>query len=522
MYETTTSLDLHRLSRQSLQKRYESDEEDVSESDAGGQDFVPSPVGSHRAGTFDSDLSADDSSHLDPESDHEEQLLAPFATSKRPRPVSVDTVKQTSDASFVEDAYVFHPEEPVVLELPSPDSPPMAPNLFLQPAIYVSPNTPPATHTQSRSPSPSSIFSVEEADIQVAKQVTLMEPQTRPTLVFINSLGSRSKGSKSRPSAPRSRESSYSRDQRARGRRDGEDAAHHEPGPQFKSRRISQDDTGSEPQPASTTASPKTQDDNTQTVPSATISRVSEVPLMPCFPQPPSTGAPPGNRSRLRPSGTDKPLPPPAAGWARRAEAGRRPPTTRSNSSTSVPPYSPRPVSPFLGDETRLGYMPDQHSDASSLLSRTRSPVPSATSPPPSLAFSKRGPATASGNGSSSGAPSISSSSTSSGYSVSNMLAHRSPLMMRRMTRKHSAASSIHSMSSLRSECDANGSVASAPVSAVHHQPAVQPLMLDPHHATLNNSSSSSQRRHARHNSTTPTGRGFMGLRLGKKSPARI
>jgi hypothetical protein len=41
------------------------------------------------------------------------------------------------------------------------------------------------------------------ADIQVAKEVTFMEPRTRPTVVLIDALGSRRKTSKSRPSHSR-------------------------------------------------------------------------------------------------------------------------------------------------------------------------------------------------------------------------------------------------------------------------------------------------------------------------------
>ena len=154
MYEPTPSLGLHRLSRQSLQKRYESDEEDVSESDAGGHDFVPSLVGSQRAGTFDSDLSADEASQMDPDSDHEEHLLAPgsLSAAKQQRPVSMDTLKRNSDATFGDNTYVFDPEDDLVLELPSPDSTPaLASSLFLKPSIYVPPTSTPDIKSCSRS-----------------------------------------------------------------------------------------------------------------------------------------------------------------------------------------------------------------------------------------------------------------------------------------------------------------------------------------------------------------------------------
>ena len=188
MFEPTTSLSLHRLSRHSLQDRYESDEEAVSESDTGAQDLLSSPIGS-RSEIYDSDLSADENSHADPDSDREENTLVP-PTVKRARPVSSATIKRNSEATFDEDTYVFDPEEQMVLELPPSDSPPqLSSSTFLQPSVYVWPKQPPTT-SRSRSTSPSSIFSVEEADIQVAKEVTIMEPGTRPTVVLINALES--------------------------------------------------------------------------------------------------------------------------------------------------------------------------------------------------------------------------------------------------------------------------------------------------------------------------------------------
>ncbi|KAJ5991654.1 hypothetical protein N7499_003814 [Penicillium canescens] len=213
----STSLDLHRLSRHSLQDRYESDEEAVSECDTGAQDLlsspIGSPVGSQRAAIFDSGLSADDASHMDPDSNREEHLLAP-PTVKRPRPVSTNTIKWTSNAAFDNNAYVFDPKKQLVLELKSPDSPPqLVSSIFSQPSVYVSPKPKPTTRSQSTSPP--LIFSVEEADIQVAKKVTFMEPQTRPTVVLLNALGKRP-SSRSRSNHSRFREGGHGRPPLAR------------------------------------------------------------------------------------------------------------------------------------------------------------------------------------------------------------------------------------------------------------------------------------------------------------------
>ncbi|KAJ5191916.1 uncharacterized protein N7498_010901 [Penicillium cinerascens] len=477
MYETTTSLGLHRLSRQNLQKRYESDEEDVSESEAGAQDFVPSLVGSQRAGTFDSDLSADENSHADPDSDREEHLLAPYPPAKRPRPVSMDTIKRNSDANFADDAYVFDPEEDMVLELPSPDTPPMASTLYLQPTIYVRPNSPQANpNPRSRSPSPSSIFSMETAEIQTAKKVSMMEPPTRPTLVFINSLGARLKGARSRPNHSRTR--GNPRDRGSRMFPEKTESSLHVP-------RLVETPSAS-PRPSQTleeheepdSPTPAMPEEDTPPIQSATINRVSEIPVVPYIPPSPHTRDQSMYRARPRTAGCEKPFPTPASNprTRRPTEPGRRPASIRSSSNSSVPSYSSRPASPFP-DDIRLGYIADR-SETASLYSHTCGPT---FSPQPLSHPSKR--------------------------SMSNMLAQRSP-MMRRMARKHSASSSVASMASLRSEMDA-----SAPIPAAASQPNLNAINYDSHVVRK-----PSQRRHARHNSSAFGGRGFMGLKLGKRT----
>ncbi|KAJ5381915.1 uncharacterized protein N7496_004343 [Penicillium cataractarum] len=503
MYEPTTALSLHRLSRQSLQKRYESDEEDVSESDAGGHDFIPPLTGSQRAGTFDSDISADENSHDDPDSDREEQLLAPYRGAKRQRPVSMDTVKRNSDVSFVEDAYVFDPEEDLVLELPSPDSPaPLASSLFLQPTIYVSPNTPPTTtNVRSRSSSPSSIFSVENAEIQIAKKITMMEPPARPTLVFINSLGSRSKNSRSRLNRSRTRGNPRDRESRIFDGRfeNGLEV------PRLTEIKTSSNDTensesSSDESTCTTPAMPITDDDTPRPLQSATINRVSEIPVVPFLPPSPRIRPQSMYRPRPRTSGAEKSFPAmPNARPRRPTEPGRRPASIRSNSNSSVPSFASRPASPFPSD---LGYIPDHYSEAGSLLSRTCSPVSYASSPPPTHQPPTQSQPPKRGH-------------TSSKHSVSNILSQRSP-MMRRMTRKHSETSSIHSMSSLRSEMDAANSLTSAPPMPASGSQSQMPLTAMNYDSHLVRKTS--QRRHARHNSAAPGGRKFMGLKLGKKS----
>lgn len=502
MFEPATALSLHRLSRQSLQKRYESDEEDVSESDAGGHDFAPSLTGSQRAGTYDSDISADENSQVDPDSDREEQLLAPYRGSKRQRPVSMDTVKRSSDVSFVEDAYVFDPEEEMVLELPSPDSPaPLASSLFLQPTIYVSPNPPTTTNLRSRSSSPSSTFSVENAEIQIAKKITLMEPRTRPALVFINSLSSRSKNARSRPSRSRTRGNPRDRESRIFDGRfeSGLDV------PRLAETKTSvSTGTGSgslwdNDSTRTSPAMPTADDDTPRPLQSATINRVSEIPILPYLPPSPRIRPQSMYRPRPRTSGAEKAAPSQPNSRPRRpTEPGHRPPSMRSNSSSnsSVPSYASLPTSPYPSDRY---YIPDHYSEAGSLRSLTCSPVSYASLSPTPSQPQKRG-------------------HISAKHSISNLLGQQSP-MMRHMTRKHSTTSSITSTSSLRTEMENVSSVSLASSAAsVMASGGQGPLVGGNHDSHVVRRPS--QRRHARHNSAAPAAaaRKFMGLKLGKKS----
>ncbi|KAJ5602808.1 hypothetical protein N7537_005764 [Penicillium hordei] len=478
MFEPTTSLSLHRLSRHSLQDRYESDEEVVSESDTGPQDLLSSPVGS-RAEIFDSDLSADENSHADPDSDREENVLPP-PTVKRARPVSSATIKRNSEATFDADTYVFDPEEQMVLELPPSDSPPqLASSTFLQPSVYVWPKQPQST-SRSRSSSPSSVFSVEEADIQVAKEVTITEPGTRPTVVLINALGSLPKTSKSRPSHSRSRESSRSRSRSVLVRADSRRLTMQRLSDPAKSQRASEKRStmkqAPKTAPTSTSAPAPALEEDTQFAPSATINRVSQISPVLYFPAPPRTVPTQGYRARPQTSGFDKAMPPPLS------LRTRRPPSLRSISSNSVSTYTSRPSTPFSAEDA------NPHNNDAPPSQLTRPCSPASISSPSSYISSKRVPST---------------------YSVSNILTSRSPLMMRRMTRKHSA-SSVNSLSSLRSEVGVNGP-SSSQISV-----ATQPTPLPS--ADCHVVRKSSRRRHTRHASVLPSGRGFMGLKLGKRS----
>lgn len=459
----------------------------MSESENGGHDFVPSVAGSQRAvSAFDSDLSADENSHADFDSDREEQLLIPYPASKTPRPVSMDTVKRSSAATFADDPYVFVPEDDMVLELPLPDSPPMASNLLLQPTIYVAPDSRQVNqNSRSRSSSPSSIFSVENAEIHVAKKVTMVEPPTRPTLVFINSLNSRSKSTRPRSSHSRPRGNPRDRCSRMFLERTESTLAvprlvERQPSPKECKR--------------STTSTPvmPSLDEEEPSTHSATISQVSEIPTIPYIPPSPRPRPQSVYGPRPRTAGSERPFPNLVnpSRPRRPTETSQRPPSIRSASFTNI--HSSKSASSLLPtvEDIKPGYLADHNSDAASQISRACSPISTISSPPPISRSNKRDTA------------------LMHNITIPSILSHRTPIM-RRMTRKHSTASSI-SAPSLQAE------MTESPASTGISQQGLNTVNGDSHLVRK-----SSQRRHGRQNSSAIGGRGFMGLKLGKRAFAK-
>ncbi|KAL4959809.1 uncharacterized protein BDV14DRAFT_212136 [Aspergillus stella-maris] len=175
MYEPV-ALDLS-YANQPLPRHYESDEEDISESE----------YTSHsRSATLDSITTTTS----DVDRPALPRLLSPF-TEKSSRPVSMDTVKRSSSATFVtEPCTIFdNDDDSMILELPSPDSTtPLQSPIFLQPAVYVpsEPLTSPRTSFHSlSSSSAASIYSDDDSDVCVAEQVTYVE-HAKPNLILIS------------------------------------------------------------------------------------------------------------------------------------------------------------------------------------------------------------------------------------------------------------------------------------------------------------------------------------------------
>ncbi|KAF4213644.1 hypothetical protein CNMCM8980_009723 [Aspergillus fumigatiaffinis] len=195
MYQSADSLSLDYTNQQLLPRRYESDEEEISESEHGGHDNAFSPV-DDTTGTF-SDMSTEELSRgVEPEPENRQvaRLLAPYPSrGRKSRPVSIDTVKRSSNATFATDSIVYDDDDDdddddVIIELPPPDQmSPLQSPIFLQPTVYVPPGSPGSSAARSmRSPSPTSVFSVEETDVLVAEQVTYVEPISKPHLIQIS------------------------------------------------------------------------------------------------------------------------------------------------------------------------------------------------------------------------------------------------------------------------------------------------------------------------------------------------
>ncbi|KAF7125168.1 hypothetical protein CNMCM5793_001277 [Aspergillus hiratsukae] len=185
MYQSADSLSLDYPNEQLLPRRYESDEEEISESEHGGHDNAFSPV-DDTTGTF-SDMSMEELSQ--PENRQVARLLAPYPSrGRKSRPVSMDTVKRNSNATFAADSIVFEDDDDVIIELPSPDQmSPLRSPIFLQPSVYVPPGSPGSSAARSmRSPSPTSVYSEDETDVLVAEQVTYVEPVSKPHLIQIS------------------------------------------------------------------------------------------------------------------------------------------------------------------------------------------------------------------------------------------------------------------------------------------------------------------------------------------------
>lgn len=432
MFQAVESFDLDCISKQQPLQRYESEEEDISESEAGGQDHSFSPVDFHRS---DSDLSADDMSNVD-EPDNFPQLVSLCQpVDKDSRPVSMATIKRASDATFVAGSYIYDAEDDMIIELPSPDTPSQLPSsAFLQPTVYNPLESKRSSARLSfRSPSPASCLSDDESDVLVAEQVKYVEPVTRPNLIVISPTSTQTPSSSTdeTPSAgsgklcPSSTSSSIQREQTDMVSSLRQPAEPLTTNRTASNKRNALYDHSGDVQPAQ-------KPNNSEPIfPGQSLERTNTSATVNCLPVP--TLPHPASRSqsistpRPRTSISDR-----VASHVRLpSKSLGRPPSLRSVSSFSAP-FWQRPFSPRFEDahSRSLSYSHSVYnSDVTS--SRATRPYSGTPSHAPYSAFSR--------------------GRSESTYNLSSA-ACDTPLPIRHQTVKHSAAPSIWSINSFRSD----------------------------------------------------------------------
>ena len=488
MFQAAGSFDLHCLNKQDLIQRYESEEEDTSESEV-GQDNSFSPIEFQRV---DSDLSADDETDSHPErTDFSHLLPRPYqSTNNDPRPLSMDTIKRRSDATFVAGSCIYNHEDDMVIQLPSPEnSPPLHSSTFLQPTVYAPPESRRSSKRQSiRSPSPSSYLSDDDTDVFVAEQVTYVEPETKPNLILISPTTTES--STDEAPTPVNTETSHEVSRNRSVKREQSD--HVSPlrrsielfSSRGMSRRSPFSDLGGDENTRSA-GRPIQRGKSLENIgASATISCLSEVPTVP-YPM----------SSRSQSISVPRPqtsIPEKTQGTHSRSgsKSLRRPPSLRSVSSFNLPFFQPRPSTPRFEDHHARSmscsnpmYGPDP------VTSRMGRPYTGTSSPAPYCS-----------------PPALMRDRSDSVYSSSNMSCYNnsSPLP-RKQTTKHSAASSIYSTNSFRSNTPSDNS---------HDDELADTSFKQKVHRrkTLKRT-----KQNQPENTEKPTEKSFLGIRLGGK-----
>lgn len=185
MDETTGLLHLHCTSQHdnhnNLFRRYESDEEEISESELGGHDNDFSPIGDPRIAAGMLDSSSSD----------------PFTA------LNIDMAKGMGMNAFHHHHHHHHHHnDQMIVKVPSPrPTSPLDARFLLQPTVYVPPDSPrSASSLFFRSSSPVSMLADDEMDMDqvlMAKRVTYVEPATRPSVIIVNRFEKRSMSSES-------------------------------------------------------------------------------------------------------------------------------------------------------------------------------------------------------------------------------------------------------------------------------------------------------------------------------------
>lgn len=442
-HATGSSFDLSCLNKQQLLQQYESEEEDVSESEV-GQDNSFSPVDLQRC---DSDMSADEVSNVDdPDTRRTNSGCLPSSQptdSKASRTMSMKGIKRRSDATFVAGSYIYDQDDDVIIELPSAEtSPQLQSSAFLQPGGHTAESQRSSSRLSMRSPSPASCLSDDESDVCVAEQVTYVEPSAKPNLIQISPTTSQPSPT-SEISTP-TRFYGYNRaisvkqeqpDKLSPLRRSAELLIRRA----TSTRRVPLgecvgDGNTRTPQETGRPGPMQREKSLEQPGSSATINCLSEVPTVP-YPMSPRSQS--ISISRPRTSASERaPTVPPAMHSRSASRSIRRPPSLLSMNSFQFPFWQSRPASPRVeGPHLRSNSYSPSVFTPDSVMPRNGRPFSGIGRPVPYC----------------SSPISTTRDRSDSAYSASN-LSVNSSLPTRKPTVKHSAEPSIHSTTSCRSD----------------------------------------------------------------------
>ncbi|KAL1850275.1 hypothetical protein Plec18170_006970 [Paecilomyces lecythidis] len=175
-----------------MPRRYESEEEEISEAETNGHGRMYSPVdGDSDMGAFDSELSADEQASDNIQTrrtiNNRRSVLSPYLSSgQKSRPVSMETVKRSSTATFVPGSFC-HGEDEVMSETPLTTSPMPSPLLRAAAVVVPADALESEMDLYHQSGNRDSMSSVEDVDssLLVATPVIYMTPSTRPSLISI-------------------------------------------------------------------------------------------------------------------------------------------------------------------------------------------------------------------------------------------------------------------------------------------------------------------------------------------------
>ncbi|KAE8379719.1 hypothetical protein BDV26DRAFT_258715 [Aspergillus bertholletiae] len=427
MYDTAGPIGLDYINQQHLPRRYESDEEDISESEMGGHDHAFSPVEAYEP-------SHSDSNESEIERPGFPRLLPTYSSSgKTSRPVSMDTIKRSSATTFVADSYIFEHDDDVIIELPSPDATsPLQSPIFLPSSVYVPSESPVSTRPQSlASISSASVYSDDDSDLLIAEQVKIVEPIAKPNLILISPVSERS------PSPFKDSASTPNMTQDNLNTSGAQGVYSHRRAAASQPLLWSRSDQNSAKKEALKRGSMHLTTRDLERLPMVASGPIVSSPVeVPELPSPMTL--PTHSMAFPRPATAVSERISSEAYSRRPTDILRRPPSIKSLSSASLPFLHSRQAPTSAGADCRTRSMSYTHSSARSVHG-----LPLQSSCPPSRAASPS-PYYSS--------PSFTRERSGSTYSTSSF--SRAPTPLRQPLKKTSTSSSIYSSSSLRSEVE--------------------------------------------------------------------